>query len=163
MRDPLSEANQKEKDSKWYSLYVESKAWLREFPGGPGLSTFTAEARIQSLVGELRSWRPNRVVKNNTKTWYKWACLWNTNCSHGHREQTDGCRGEGGWVRAGVGGGVSRCTLSYRGWINSKVLLYSAENYSQHPMVNCNGREYVKRNVFAVQQQLTQRCKSAIL
>ena len=25
--------------------------------------------------------------------------------NHGHREQTDGCQGEGSWVRAGVGGG----------------------------------------------------------
>ena len=55
-------------------------------------------------------------------------------------------------MRAGVGGGVSRYTLSYREWVNSKVLLYSEGNYSQYPMVNHNGREYAKRNVFAVQQ-----------
>ena len=31
---------------------------------------------------------------------------------------------------------VSRYTLSYREWINSKVLLYSTENYIQYPMIN---------------------------
>ena len=31
-------------------------------------------------------------------------------------------------------------------WIN-KVLLYSTENYIQHPMINHNGNEYLKKNV----------------
>ena len=51
----------------------------------------------------------------------------------------------------GVGGGmewevgVSRCELLYTEWINNKVLLYSTENYIQYPMVNHNGKEYLKR------------------
>ena len=50
------------------------------------------------------------------------------------------------------------------------ILLCSTENYIQIPMINQNGEEYkkrmstyVKRNHFAVQQKLTQRCKSTIL
>ena len=32
-------------------------------------------------------------------------------------------------------------------YINNKVLLYSTENYIQYPMINCNGKEYIK-NVY---------------
>ena len=48
----------------------------------------------------------------------------------------------------GVGGGMeweagnSRCKLLYIEQINNKVLLYSMENYIQHPMINHNGKEY---------------------
>ena len=48
----------------------------------------------------------------------------------------------------GVGGeleweaGISRCKLLYIEWINSKVLMYSTENYIQYPMINHNGKEY---------------------
>ena len=38
--------------------------------------------------------------------------------------------------------GVSRCTLSYIGWINSKVLPYSIGNYIQYPVINHNGEEH---------------------
>ena len=31
-------------------------------------------------------------------------------------------------------------------WIN-KVPLYSTENYIQHPLINHNGNEYLKKNV----------------
>ena len=40
--------------------------------------------------------------------------------------------------------GISRCKLLYIDWINNKVLLYSTENYVQHPMINHNGKEYKK-------------------
>ena len=52
--------------------------------------------------------------------------------------------------REGVGGGrdrefgISRCKLLYIEWINNKVLLYSTENYIQYPVINHNGKEYVK-------------------
>ena len=50
----------------------------------------------------------------------------------------------------------------------------STENYIQYPMINHKGKEYFKKeciyiyvyiklNHFAVQQKLTQHCKSAIL
>ena len=40
-----------------------------EFPGGLGFQVFTAMARIQSLVGELRSRKPYGTT-NNQKTHY---------------------------------------------------------------------------------------------
>ena len=54
----------------------------------------------------------------------------------------------------GVGGGmewevgVSRCKLLYTEWINNKVLLYSTETYIQYPMINRNGKEYLKKNIY---------------
>ena len=41
--------------------------------------------------------------------------------------------------------GVSRYKLLYREWINNKVLLYSTENYIQYPMINHNGKVYIKK------------------
>ena len=46
----------------------------------------------------------------------------------------------------GMRGGVSGCKLLCTEWVNNKVLLYSAENYIQYPMINHNGQEY-KSNV----------------
>ena len=68
--------------------------------------------------------------------------------NHRHREQTGGCQG------GGVGGGmewevgVSRCKLSYIGWINNNILLYSTENYTQDPMIKHNGKEYKKECIY---------------
>ena len=47
--------------------------------------------------------------------------------THRHREQTCSCQGGGGG-RRGLDWefGISRCKLVYIGWINNKVLLYSA-------------------------------------
>ena len=51
----------------------------------------------------------------------------------------------------GVGGGmeweveVSRLQLIYIEWINNKVLLHSTGNYIQYPMINHNGKEYLKK------------------
>ena len=45
--------------------------------------------------------------------------------------------------------GVSRYTVSYMGWINSKVLLYSIGNYIQYPVINHNGKEH-ENNVFVL-------------
>ena len=38
--------------------------------------------------------------------------------------------------------GVSRCKLSYVGWINNKVLLYSTGNCIQYPMINHTVKEH---------------------
>ena len=71
--------------------------------------------------------------------------------------------------RGGLGVGVNRCKLVYSEWINNKVLLYSTGEYIQYPVLNHNGRQYKKEciynvqlNHFAVQQKLTQYCKSSI-
>ena len=48
----------------------------------------------------------------------------------------------------------------------NKVLLSSAGNYIQYPVISHNGKEYethVELNHFALQQKLTQHCKSTIL
>ena len=39
--------------------------------------------------------------------------------------------------------GIRRCKLLYIGWISNKVLLYSAGNYIQYPVINHNGKEYI--------------------
>ena len=71
-----------------------------------------------------------------------------TNQKQTHRQRTDlwlpRGRGRGGkdWEC-----GVSRCKLLYIGWINNKVLLYSAGNHIQYPVINHNGKEYKKKNV----------------
>ena len=54
----------------------------------------------------------------------------------------------------GAGGGMeweagaSRCKLLYIEWINNKVLLYSTGNYIQYPMINHNGKEYFKKDIY---------------
>ena len=53
-------------------------------------------------------------------------------------------KGEGGGGGMEWEVGVSRCKLSYIEWIN-KVLLYSTGNYIQYPVINHNGKEYLKR------------------
>ena len=62
-------------------------------------------------------------------------------------------------------------TIIYR--INNRVLLYSTGNYIQYPVITYSGKEHEKEymcvyiyiyvNHFAVQQKLTQHCKSTIL
>ena len=66
----------------------------------------------------------------------------------------------------GVGGemerevGVSRCKLLYLGWINSKVLLHSTGNYIQYPMINRNGKEYLKYVYIYITESL---CCTAVI
>ena len=58
---------------------------------------------------------------------------------HGHREQIGGvAKGEGLGRGMEWEVGVSRYKLLYIEWINSKVLLYSTENYIQYLMINHN-------------------------
>ena len=78
-----------------------------------------------------------------SKIWHKWTYLWNRLT-------------ENRLVVAKVGVGwviewkvrVSRCKLLRIGWINNKILLYSAENYIQYPMINHNGKEYEKVYIY---------------
>ena len=50
-----------------------------------------------------------------------------------------------GWGGMEWEGGVSRCKCLYVGRINNKVLLQSIENYIQYPVINHNGKAYIKR------------------
>ena len=45
--------------------------------------------------------------------------------------------------RAGMGVQNQQILLPI-GWMNNKVLLYSGGNYIQYPVINHNGKEYVK-------------------
>ena len=56
--------------------------------------------------------------------------------------------------------GISRCKLSYREWINNKVLLYNTGNYIQYPVINHNGKEYEKRMSLCITESL--RCTAEI-
>ena len=40
--------------------------------------------------------------------------------------------------------GISRCKLLCIEWINNQILLYSTENYIQYPVINHNGKEFLK-------------------
>ena len=44
--------------------------------------------------------------------------------------------------------GISRCKLLYTECINDRALLYSTGNYIQHPLINHNGKEYFKKNIY---------------
>ena len=41
--------------------------------------------------------------------------------------------------------GVGRCKLLHLECINSRVLMYHTGNYIQYPVINHNGKEYLKR------------------
>ena len=62
-----------------------------------------------------------------------------------HREQTCGCQGGGSQKRDWVGVGVIGRKLLYTEGMNNKVLLCSTENYVQCPIINHNGKEYLKK------------------
>ena len=76
--------------------------------------------------------------------------------------------------------GVSRYKLLHLEWINNEVLLYSTGNYIQLLVTEHDRRQYEKKNVctyiyihthimyvyldhLAVQQKLTEHCKSTII
>ena len=66
----------------------------------------------------------------------------------GHSEQIGGCQGGKAWRGLDWELGISRCKLVYIEWINNKVLLYSAENYIQYPVIKHNGKEYEKGYIY---------------
>ena len=57
-------------------------------------------------------------------------------------------KGEGGGGRMEWEFGISRCKLLYTEWIDNKVPWYSTGNYIQYPVINHNGKEYEKKNVY---------------
>ena len=61
-----------------------------------------------------------------------------------HRERLAVARGRGlGEGRRGRSGSADGC--SCREWLNSQVLPYRTENYSQYPVINHHGKEYFKK------------------
>ena len=67
--------------------------------------------------------------------------------THRYREQTCGCQGRGRKGGKGMNWefGVDRYKLLHLGWINNRVLLYSIGNCIQYPVINCNGKAYLKK------------------
>ena len=53
-----------------------------------------------------------------------------------------GC-GEGEWI-----GSLGLADANYIEWINIKVLLYRTENYTHYFVINHNGKEYFKKNIY---------------
>ena len=66
-----------------------------------------------------------------------------------HKQRTDLWLPRGKRDKGGINWefGVSRCKLLYREWVNNKVLVYSAGNYIQYPLINCNGKEFKKLGI----------------
>ena len=80
-----------------------------------------------------------------SKIWDKWTYFYETETEAQRQSRWVVAKEEEvGW-RDRVKVGVSRHKLLYIEWINNKVLLYSTENYIQHPMINHNGKEYFKK------------------
>ena len=68
--------------------------------------------------------------------------------NHRHRDRLVVAKVE--WVGGGMEWevAVSRCKLLYIEWINDNVLLYSTGNYIQYPVINHNGKEYIKKRMY---------------
>ena len=61
------------------------------------------------------------------------------------RQQTCGCQGEVGWEKDALGVWDEWMkTVIHRGDTQQGLTVYSTENYTQHPVINCNGGEYEK-------------------
>ena len=67
---------------------------------------------------------------------------------HRHGEQTCGCQGEGGGSGVDREFGVSRCKLLHLEWISNEILLYSTGNYIQSLVMEHDGGECEKKDVY---------------
>ena len=86
---------------------------------------------------------------------------------HRHREKTCGCQGGGKGGEMAREFGVGRCKLLDLELRSNEVLLHSTGNCTQGLGIEQDGRQYEKKNIrlghSAVQQKLTQHCKSTII
>ena len=57
-------------------------------------------------------------------------------------------KGEAGREREGLGLCTGKYALLHLEWINNKVLMYSTGNYIEYPMINHNGKESFKKNIY---------------
>ena len=83
-----------------------------------------------------------------SKIWHKWTYLWNRNRLTDIENRLAVTEGEGGRGGKDWECGISKCKLLYTEWINNKVLLYCTGNCIQYPVINHNGKEYKKKNVY---------------
>ena len=74
----------------------------------------------------------------------KYEPIYEQKQTHRHRDQTYSCQ-EGGkdWEF-----GISICKPVSIEWTNSKVLWWSTGNHTQYPVINHNGKEYEKEDVY---------------
>ena len=63
---------------------------------------------------------------------------------HRHRGHTCGCQEGGDWEKDGVGV-LGLAEASIQRWINNTVLLCNTGNCIQNPVINHDGKEYVKK------------------
>ena len=102
-----------------------------------------------------------------SKIWHRYSVSTEQKQTHRHGEQTHGCQ-EGGEGSGRDGEfGVSRCKLLHLRWIDNKALLYSIGNYIKSFVIEDNMRKimytYVCLGQFAIQQKLTEYCKSTTI
>ena len=84
------------------------------------------------------------LLYEESKIWQKWTSLENWNTLTHIKNNFVVAKGEGQRETDKLGVGVGRCKVLHLEWINKKVLLYSIENYVQDPVINHNGKEYIK-------------------
>ena len=68
--------------------------------------------------------------------------------NQGHREQTGGCQGGGGWERDGLGVWSQQMQTNIYRIGNAKVLLHSTGNHIQYPVINHDGKEYEREYIY---------------
>ena len=133
----------------WYTYTTEYHSAIKKNKRMPFAET-GMQLEIITLSEVSQKGKPNTIWYHlyvESKIWHKWTYLLNRNRIKDIEHRLVVAKGEG------VGGGVewefgvSRCELLYTGWIN-KVLLCSTGNYIQYPMINHNGKEYIKNNVY---------------
>ena len=126
------------------------------------------------LLKQVRKKKSNTICYRlyvESKIWHRWTCLQKRNRFTDIENRLVVAKGKGegsgmDWVF-----GVSRYKLFHSEWISNEVLLYSTGNYIQSLGIEHDGRKYEKKNVYihvwqdyyAIQQKLTQHCKSTIL
>ena len=141
------------------------------------------EIIILSEVSQRKTNATGYHLYMGSKIWHKWTYLWNRNRSQTYRIDLRLPRERGG-EEGCLKFGVSKCKLLYTEWIDKKVLLYSPGNYIWYPVINDNGKEYEKMHIYihihthivcmcvyvciklnhlAIQEKLTQYCKSRVL
>ena len=92
------------------------------------------------ILSEVHQKEKDKYLHVESKIWHKWTCLQNRNRLT-DREQTGGCQwGE----RAGEGqpGTLGLADANQHTWSGEITIWYcTAENYSQYPAINHNGKE----------------------
>ena len=68
--------------------------------------------------------------------------------NHGHREQTGGCQGGGGWERDGLRVWDQQMQTGIYKMDKKQGPTVQHRDYIQYPMINHNGKEYEKEYIY---------------